>query len=249
MTSRSFFGAVLFGLLALGTGTTGTVGNAQTHGVTTYQAEYEARYKGRRVGSSEFSVTRNEGSEAYEFKSVSRFRGLLKLFSPRPVVEVSEFTVENGRIRPLAYSYEDGSRKGKDNFQIVFDWDNGVATTTAEDQTIQSELVDGALDRGSMQVALMIDMHAEGPWSYTLIDEDGMRVYEYSADGEEILATPLGNIATRKYVQQRPGSSRRTLMWLAGGLNDLPVRIEQQRDGETRAAFHLQSVEWLDGAD
>ena len=75
---------VLAAMPALATAQTAPA--ATTPAVTTYAAQYEARYKGRRVGSSEFAVTRDAGAGTYEFSSTSRFRGLLRLVSPKPVV-------------------------------------------------------------------------------------------------------------------------------------------------------------------
>ena len=215
-------------------------------GVQTYQATYDASYKGRRVGRSEFSVTHDSTTGVYQFGSTSRFRGLYKLIAPRPIVERSDFTYQNGQIRPLEYHYQDGSRKGKDSYQIVFDWEHGVATTTGSGGSMESQLIPGLLDRGSMQVAVMLRMHgANLPGSYELMDEDGIRIYDYSADGEESLDTPVGTVTTQRFIQQRQGSSRRTFLWLAEQLRFVPVRIEQQQNGEARAAFDLTAIEWL----
>ena len=236
---------VAAGLLSIGLG---TMGNAETvETLPTYQAAYEAFYRGQRVGRAEFSVTRIAGTAAaYEFRSVSRVEGLLRLLAPNPVVEISEFVYADGRVQPLAYSYEDGSRRGKDNFSIAFDWAKGIAVTTAEGVGVESKLVPGVLDRGSQQAALMLRTDGQGPERYTLLDKDGLEVHEFRAGGEETLETPLGAIATRKFIQQRTGSSRRTLIWMAEELHALPVRIERQAGGETRAAFRLQSVRWLE---
>ena len=213
--------------------------------ISTYRAAYDISYRNLRVGTSEFSVTRDSTSGTYTFTSTSRFQGLMRLVSPKPFVEISEFVYERDRIRPLRYSYEDGSRGGEDNYNIAFDWANGVATTTTQNQKIQSELTPGTLDRGSMQAAVMLDMHASGPDRYTLVDNDGISIYEYSTDGEETLDTPMGLVVAQKFIQQRHGSSRRTIIWMSSKLDYLPVRIEQQQNGVTRATFYLQSLKWL----
>lgn len=219
-------------------------------GVQTYQATYDASYKGRRVGRSEFSVTHDATTGVYQFDSTSRFRGLYRLIAPRPIVERSDFTYQDGQIRPLEYQYEDGTRKGEDSYQIVFDWERRIATTTASGGSMESTLIPGLLDRGSMQVAVMLRMHGSNrPSSYQLLDEEGIRIYEYSADGEESLDTPVGAVATQKFIQQRQGSSRRTFLWIAEQLRYVPVRIEQQQNGETRAAFDLTSIEWLENPE
>ena len=220
---------------------------AAASAIQTYQANYGVFYKDQWVGNSEFSVTQNNTRSTYTFKSTSRFRGVLSIISPNPISEVSEFTYDQGQIQPLVYSYDDGTWKGDGKYRVEFDWDNLLATTTLAYETIKSELTLGILDRGSMQVALMLDMQTSKREIYTLMDESGVSVYEYSTDGEELLETPLGTIITQKLIQQKQGSSRRTIIWVAQELNYLPIRIEQQRNGASQASFNLQTIEWLGG--
>ncbi len=230
--------------------TTGTLPSHETaKTLPAYRAVYEAYYGGRRVGVSEFSVVRiAESANAYEFRSVSRLAGLYRLLAPGAVEEVSAFVYEGGRVRPLSYSLS-GSRRGNDDFSIAFDWEQGIATTVVEDVSATTELVPGIFDRSSLQVVLMLRGENDGPRDFMLLDRDGLETHEVRADGEETLETPLGRLPTRKSIQQRLNSSRRTLIWSAPNLHGLPVRIERQNRGETRTALQLQSVEWLEPTD
>ena len=184
------------------------------------------------------------GRGLYEFRSVSRVRGLYRLFVPRPVEELSVFVLEDGRIRPLSYSLRDGTRRDRNSFSVEFDWEGGHAAITAGEARLEPRLLPGILDRGSLQAALMLLGDDFATEQVTLLDAEGPETHELRADGEEILDTPLGELRTRKLIQQRLGSSRRTLIWLAPDLRGLPVRIERQNDGETRAAFQLEEVTW-----
>lgn len=210
-----------------------------------YNAVYEVYNRDRAVGEAEFSVTRLDAERGiYEFRSVSRVRGLYRLFVPGPAEELSVFVLEDGRIRPLAYSLRDGTRRGRNSFNVEFDWEREYATITAGETRMEPQLLPGMLDRGSLQVVLMLLADDFSTKQVTLLDQDGPEIHELRGDGEETLDTAVGRIATRKVIQQRLGSSRRTLVWLAPELQDLPVRIERQNDGETRATFQLEHVSW-----
>lgn len=230
----------------LGIAVGGAVSTAQpANSLPGYDAVYAVHERGRAVGEAEFSVTLVEaGSGTYQFRSETRFRGLYRLIVPRPVEETSEFVIENGRIRPLAYSLRDGTRQGRNGYRLEFDWAAGRAVTMSDVSIVATETVPGVQDRGSLQVALMLLDDDFAKKRVTLLDKDGPEIHELRAAGEETLDTPLGRIGTRKVIQQRVGSSRRTLVWLAPDLHGLPVRIERQNDGETRAALQLEDVRW-----
>jgi hypothetical protein len=214
--------------------------------IAIYTALYQAEYKGKNVGTSEFAVSYDSQDDVYEFTSRTLPKGFIKLVTPNPVVERSRFRVDGGTIRPLEFWYEDGSRKGEDNQHVLFEWERNVAIVDGDGGRREVRLEAGVLDRGSMQVALMRDLAATGaPGKYLLADGDSLKAYEYADNGEHTVTTGIGAVATRSFVQRREGSSRTTWLWVAPELAFLPVRIEQRRDGEVQSAFTLTSVEGL----
>lgn len=214
--------------------------------VATYTATYRVAYKGKDAGTATFSVRYLADRDVYEFDSRVMAKGLLKLARPNPVVERSQFRVEGGAVRPLEFWYEDGSRSGEDNLHNVFDWDRRVVLVSSAAGRREMALPDAALDRGSLQVALMRDLAATGkPGTYLLADEDSVSTYEYTDNGTAALTTPAGAVTARVLTQQRQGSSRTTSLWVAPELRFLPVRIEQRRNGEVQTAFELVSVSGL----
>ena len=217
--------------------------------VPTYQAHYRALYKGRNLGHSQFTVRFDPSSGHYTFSSETTPRGLLKLVVPGPVTERSEFVMLPTGLRPLAFSYDDGSRKGEDNLAIAFDWERGVATTTSGSGKQRVAIEPGVLDRGTLQVSLMMDMAAHRPTGpYRLVDGDELETYDYMLDGTETLDVPAGTYATQRYVQRRDGASRSTWLWAAPELSYLAIKIEQRRDGEARSAFVLEEISGLASA-
>jgi hypothetical protein len=215
--------------------------------VATYTATYRAVYKGKEAGTAEFGVRYLADRDLYEFSSRVMAKGLLKLARPNPAVERSHFRVSPDGIQPLEFWYEDGSRSGEDNFHVAFDWDRGIALVSNAGGRREIALQRSALDRGSLQVALMRDLAATGTLrTYRLADEDSVADYEYTDNGTATMQTGVGTLETRIVTQQRAGSSRATWLWVAPELGFLPVRIEQRRDGEVQTAFELQSVSGLE---
>jgi Protein of unknown function (DUF3108) len=241
VTLRAWFPLLLGSLLSVA-----RASPAADTGVATYAAVYRVEYKGKDVGTSEFSVRYVAERDIYEFTSRTLAKGLLKLLSPNPAIERSEFRATPDGIVPLEFWFEDGSRKGEGNFHIVFDWERQLATVSNSDGSRELPLQHGALDRGSLQVALMRDLATTGqPRRYLLADKDSVKDYEYADNGAATTTTGLGALATRSLMQQREGSSRSTWLWMAPELKFLPARIEQRRDGELYTAFSLLSVSGL----
>jgi hypothetical protein len=221
----------------------------QAHGaepvLATYTATYQVEYKGRNAGLAEFSLGYDAAQDVYTFRSYLKVKGLLRVIAPNPAIEHSVFVVRDGRIQPREFRYEDGTRKGGNNFQGHFDWDAQKVVLEGE-QRVELDVAPGTLDRGSLQVALMHDMSAQralGP--YVLADNDSLKTYELTLVGEERMATPLGELGVLRYRQQRVGSSSSTSLWVAPSLKHLPVRMERQRGDETDTIFVLESVQGL----
>ena len=211
-----------------------------------YRAQYVVEYKGREMGASEFSVARGSEPDAFTFRSNTQRNGLMaRLVSPRPVVEHSEFTLAAGQILPQRFRYEDGSRKGEENFTVNFDWGASEIRVNGEHGPRTFPLTAGVLDRGSMQVAMMNDAAAGRlPGPYVLADDDSLNTYEFTAEEDAQLDTALGTFTAHRLRQQRQGSSRHTILWLVPELRYLPVLIQQYREGEVLTAFIIESLEW-----
>ena len=230
-------------LLPLASGAAFEAAKAQ---VPTYSARYQIEYRGRIAGTSEITVSFDDQRGIYSFSSRSRARGLLRLVRPRDVLEHSDFIIEDDRIVPLEFRFEDGYRKDNYNFRMVFDWDAGRVAVAGSQDDVELELEPGVLDRGSMQVALMRDIAANGhPGPYTVMDDDDLSTYEFVRQEDAEVTTPAGTFTTQRFLQQRDGSSRTTLVWVVPQLRYLPAAIEQYRDGELRTRLLLESVEGL----
>jgi len=233
---------VVSSLLMIGVWLPGLAAHAADD-VQTYSATYTAEAKGKELGLATFSVRYIPERMVYEYKSETAVKGFLKLAVPNPVITRSEFRVTPTGLEPLEFWYEDGSRSHDGNVHIVFDWQRKVATTSGKHGRKEFAIQPGAVDSGTLQVALMHDLATTGkPGHYLLTDEDSVTEYVYQDQGDAQTATGMGKLKTHAYNQQRQGSSRINWIWVLPDTKFLPARIEQRKDGEVNSAFTLKSV-------
>jgi hypothetical protein len=210
--------------------------------IAEYRASYEVRHDGRRAATAEFSVIAADDGE-YVYRSVTEARGLLKLVAPDPATEESRLRLAGSELVSLLFDYVDGSRKGEDNFSIAFDSASGQIHITGPDGATTLPWERGLLDRGSLQVAVMRDLaDCRLPGTYRWVDEDGIKVYRYERLDDAEAETGAGDFATLRFRQQREGSSRQSILWLAPSLSYVPVIVEQIDDGETETVFNLSDI-------
>jgi uncharacterized protein DUF3108 len=242
IVSASLAGATLLGVAAR------AQADALVQTLPTYTATYEAQYKGKNLGSSEFKVTHDTAKNIYEFMSTTTAKGILgKLAAPNPTIERSIFTVVGGKVRPSEYWYKDGTRKADGDKHIQFDWDRHVATVSDKDGRREVSLDDLSVDAGSLHVALMQDLIQNGkPGQYRIADSEQAKTYGFDDNGEAQIDTGLGKLDTHCYIQHREGSSRKTYLWVAPQLDYLPARIETRKDDEVQTALTLMSVEGIE---
>lgn len=215
-------------------------------GLQTYRAIYGLFEGTRRIGQAEISLAYDSANRHYVYESRSEFQGfLLRLAAPYPVIERSEFRLERGRVRPLSYRYEDGTRRGRRNLSLDFRWANAALEIRRHDQQTDVPLPPRALDRASVKVALGLALRdGQHAGRHAVADPDEFRTYEFESAGSERLSTPIGEIDAIPVTQSRAESSRQTTVWIAPALGYQAVRIEQRRPDRDSVAFSLESFEW-----
>ncbi len=210
--------------------------------VAEYQASYEVRHDGRRAANVEFSVT-STGSGEYLYRSVTEARGLLKLVAPNPATEQSRIRLAGNELRALQFDYVDGSRKGEDNFSIAYDATAGEIRITRADGAATLPYEPGLLDRGSLQVAVMRDLAScRLPDTYRWVNDDGITAYRYERLEDRDAETGAGTFPAMRFRQQREGSSRQSILWLAPSQSFVPVIVEQLDDGEIETVYTLTDI-------
>jgi len=207
-----------------------------------FVAKYKLYAKGIPIGEGSRSLSQ-EGNK-FIFRGETHTTGMLALFRDDKIQEKSIFTVNQGHVQPLEYTYDhEGSKKQK-HLAISFDWQNKVAKNSA-DQPWEVPLVEGILDDQVYLIAVMQELQqGKRQLSYQVADDGKIKTYIPTYLGEEKIKTGVGELATLKYEHESANKKRKTTLWCAPLLHYLPVQIEHLEKGDT-VRMTLQQVEGL----
>jgi hypothetical protein len=211
--------------------------------VQPYSASYSVEWRGMGAGTSNVELAQLDG-DRWSYTSRNLARGLFKLALPHPITQSSVFRIRDGKVVPLTYRVDDGSRATSRDISLDFDWKSNRVTGTAEDASVDLEVPAGAQDALTAQIVLMRELLAgREPGNLRLIDKDEVKVYDYVREGTERLQTALGELDTVIYRSSREGSNRVTRLWLAPSLGYVPVRAQQKRGERTEFTMMVRALE------
>ena len=143
--------------------------------------------------------------------------------------QASEFSYDDGQIKPLIYSYQVSGVSSVVE-TVVFNWDAMLALSADEKQSWSVPINSNTLDELSYQLALALDIAdpSEIIYSYETVEGDALEQLSFQVLGEEVVSTPLGDFRCVKLELHREASSRRTTtIWLALDWSNLLTKIEQ----------------------
>lgn len=232
MRLRSLFTATALLLLALPT---------VAAELAPFDATFNVIWRGMGAGTAKLTLARK--GDTWRYESHNNARGIFKVAIPGEISQSSEFRLIDGRIVPHHFTTDDGTKQGKRNTDITFDWNAKRASGTAEGKTVDAAIEPGTQDTLSVQLALIHELTAgRTPKRFVLFDGDEVKDYEYIAEGKERVETALGSHETLKFRSKRPDSDRSTVFWCAPELGYLPVKVERQRGAKIEWSMAMTAL-------
>ena len=236
---KTFAGAIfLLGLASAGA----TAQTADTSGVAPFIAQYEAAWKGMRIGNSEIQLTRGAELGTYMYVWTISAQGFFRIAYRDDLVQKSWVTVVGDHVRPDKYFGKEGSK----TVELNFDWHEKRASGVSEGNPVDIKLPDGAQDVMSSQVEVMLDLkNGNLPKIFQIIDKDQLKEFNYTQEGTAKIRTAIGELDTVIVTSQRTGNNRVLKMWFAPSLGYVPVQAERSRDGKLEISMRIKNVDRL----
>jgi hypothetical protein len=206
-----------------------------------FTASYNITWGGISAGSATLTLQQNADGR-WTYQSHTAARGFFRLAIPE-LRSRSVFVLQDGKVVPEQFVADDGAGSSSREQELHFDWTAGRVTGKAEKSKVDLPLEPGMLDSMSVQVALMNELLAgRTPARFVLVDKGRIKDYNYTAQGEDKLATPLGEQQTVIFRSARPGSRNGTWFWCAPALGYLPVKVERREGKDVQWSMRLVSA-------
>ena len=207
-----------------------------------FTANYNIIWGGISAGTATLTL-KHEADGRWSYQSVTTARGFFRLAMPAELRSRSVFTVQDGKVVPELFVAEDGTSNTSRDQELRFDWAGGRVTGMFEKSPVNLPLQPGLLDSLSVQVALMHELLAgRTPARFVLVDKGKIKDYNYTAEGEDTLRTPLGEHRAVLFRSSRPGSASGTWFWCAPEMNFLPLKVERREGKNVQWSLRLQSA-------
>jgi len=207
-----------------------------------FTAIYSVKTAGVTIGETRRELSQKNG--LYLFESITRPKGIAKLFTDGQVIERSQWQFFQNRPRPLNYTFFNSGSKKNRNIKLDFDWEKNRVINTINDKPWSMPLEHDTSDKLLYQLRIMQDLPTDNEaLRYPVADGGKLKYYIIEILGTEQIRTPLGVFtATRlRYTKGR----RKTTLWCAEELQYLPVRIEQRKDDDSPVTAVLTSVKGI----
>jgi len=209
---------------------------------TPFEASYSLSLMGTQFASMRRSFTRLPGGE-YFYLSETNTIGLASLLYKDRIVEQSTWQLDNGKIKPVQYSYDRSGGKKLRKVTIEFDWNTGTISTSVNGDAWHMPVRDNIMDKLLYQLAIMHDLlQGKKNIDYVIADGGKIKTYHFEFLGEEQLKTPLGEFMTLKLERHKPNTRNKTTLWCAQILNYLPVKVENIEKNGRKTTAIIESV-------
>ncbi|NOX76728.1 MAG: DUF3108 domain-containing protein [Gammaproteobacteria bacterium] len=204
-----------------------------------FTAVYELKKSGITIGETKRTLRRE--TDHYVFESITRPKGIAKLFTSGKVIERSSWRFYQQKPRPLTYTFSNSGSKKNRNVKLAFNWAENTVINSITGKPWNMLLESGTQDKLLYQLRLMLDLPTRKPTlRYPIADGGKLKYYDIEIVGKEQIRTKLGSFDTIRL--RRIKGSRTTTLWCAEQLAYLPVRIEQQKNDDSPVVAALTSV-------
>ena len=213
-----------------------------------FTANYALEMFGTVMARAEYKLVHSK--DGLYMTQSTRPAGLVALLRNDKIDVRSDMIISDGQILLVKYDYKH-SGDGKDrNVSFQIDWRSdtdrglvGKVVGTHEGKQVDVDIDAPVWDPLSIQVPIMLDTEKNlPPHEHGLFMKGEFKHYLFENHGSEKIVSNGEEFDAIKVAGRETKRDRAMYVWLAPALNNLPVKIEQWKDGKLKSIVRLESV-------
>ncbi len=216
-----------------------------------FNAQYAVHKHGVKLAEARYQLSYTD--DGYKFTQDTKLHGVAGMFARDSVTAVSYIDKIGDNLLLRKHVYKQTGRENNRDEDIDILWNTYKNTLSAKiTGVVRSKAIDLRTDREvwdilSFQIPLMIEADEkirEYPYQAMLKGEIGDYIFVMESSKKIHFSGKEYKIL--QLVRTDPEKDRQTHIWIAPGMNNLPLIIENYRDGKEHSRMQLESVRFND---
>jgi len=208
-----------------------------------FSAEYTLNRGSMLIGKVTVTLGLSDNG-AYDYRAHTVLVGLVAFFRDDEITEQSTGRIDRTGVIPGHYSYHHKKKKKPRKIDLTFDWTTHQVTNNTGDSHWSMTVPQGAQDKFSQQLALMLALSkGEQNVQFKVADGGKLKTYRFRLDGKETIETPAGSFVSLRLARQKDDRPSKATFWLSPDLHYLPVKIVK-KDKDGPYIMELSAIHW-----
>ncbi len=217
------------------------------HALPEFTAQYAIEKFNTKVAEAHYQLSHTD--KGYKFTQNTKLVGFARMLAKGTVSAVSYVDIAGDNLLLTKHSYtQTGDKKNRnENFNILWNTNkntlNGKITGVVRNKKINLSTNTEIWDILSFQIPLMIEANVNTKeYSYRALLKGKIKDYNFILTSIKEI-----NFAGKKYkamqlVRTDPDRDRQLHIWLIPTLSNIPVLVENYRDGKVHSRMQLESI-------
>ncbi len=217
-----------------------------------FTANYALEMLGTVMARAEYKLVHSK--DGLYMTQSTRPAGLVALLRNDKIDVRSDMIISDGQILLVKYDYKHSGDDKERNVSLQIDWRSdedrglvGKVVGSHEGKQVKIDIDEPVWDPLSIQVPIMLDTERNlPPHEHGLFMKGEFKHYLFENHGREKIVSNGEEFDTIKVAGRETKRDRAMYVWLAPTLNNLPVKIEQWKEGKLKSTVRLESVSFVD---
>jgi hypothetical protein len=217
------------------------------HKLPEFNAHYAVQKYGIKLAEAQYQLSHTD--RGYKFTQDTKLYGAANLFASDTVSAVSYVDETGDNLLLTKHIYRQTGREKNRDEDLNIQWDThknmltGKITGLVRSKKIELRTNTEIWDALSFQIPLMIEANKnikEYPYRAILNGEINNYIFTLTSNNKTIFAGK--EYKTIELVRTDPDKNRKLHIWLIPALKNIPVIVENYRDGKIHSRMQLESV-------